>query len=442
MQNNNYYDVTKWDVGNPLEDIGAVINSIIDDIKKRQNRSDVDSGGKPGAVIYIPPGDYSLRTQVNIDVSFLRIVGSGHGFTSSSIRFNTPEESWPSLHELWPGGSRVKVELETSERNVAAFLVKRDGSPRLSSIEFSNFCIDGLHFVENGPDEFAENTYLNSKIGIEIASANDSVRISGMGFIYLEQALLIYNADALSIHDNFIAECGSCIELVGWGQASTITNNLIGAGFRGHSIYAENHGGLLISANNVFPRGASSIHLRNVTRSNISSNRLHSFYPGMLRLEGACSENLISSNHLLRDGEPWTPFAGIDNGLENDFGVVRIEGDDNTFTANHVSVVLQLADTDLETTPVILRLARGTGNYVASNHMLAKAIMSSPDDSCFEAQVDALQSVSGSELQQVTVVQVDSESSRNVILDSCSEAEAVVEFSENVFRGIPGIKAD
>ena len=105
-----------------------------------------------------------------------------------------------------------------------------------------------------------------------------------MGFVYLEHALVLHNADALSIHDNFIAECGSCFELRGWGQASKITDNLIGAGFKGHSIYAENHGGLLITANNIFPRGASSIQLSGVTRSSISNNRLHSFYPGMVVL--------------------------------------------------------------------------------------------------------------------------------------------------------------
>jgi len=86
MPSNNYYDVTAWPVGNPAKDVGEVLNSIIADIKDRQSATNVDDGGKPGAVIYIPPGDYHLRTQVVIDVSFLRIEGSGHGFTSSSIR--------------------------------------------------------------------------------------------------------------------------------------------------------------------------------------------------------------------------------------------------------------------------------------------------------------------------------------------------------------------
>ena len=64
MASKNYYDVTEWNVGNPYEDIGEVINSIIADIKSRQTETDFHGGGKPGAAIYIPAGDYHLRTQV------------------------------------------------------------------------------------------------------------------------------------------------------------------------------------------------------------------------------------------------------------------------------------------------------------------------------------------------------------------------------------------
>ena len=92
MPSDNCYDVTDWPVGDPSEDIGAVINSIIADIKRRQVVTNENESGKPGAVIYIPPGDYHLRTQVVIDISFLKVEGSGHGFTSSSIRFNVPDD--------------------------------------------------------------------------------------------------------------------------------------------------------------------------------------------------------------------------------------------------------------------------------------------------------------------------------------------------------------
>lgn len=178
---------------------------------------------------------------------------------------------------------------------------------------------------------------MNGKTGIYIASAQDSFRITGMGFVYLEHGAVIYHADALSIHDNFIAECGNCIELRGWGQASKITDNLIGAGYHGYSILAQSFGGLLISNNNVFPRGKSSVCFQNVAKSIISNNRFHSFYPGMLSLEGNCSENMISSNHFLRDNEPWKPMLNNDNGLDDRYGLLYINGNNNSIVANHIS---------------------------------------------------------------------------------------------------------
>lgn len=212
MADNNYYDVTQWPEGNPYKDVGQVINSIIGDIKSRQGDPDLDQGGKPGAVIYIPPGDYHLTTQVVIDISYMKIAGSGHGFTSSSIRFNTPEREWADWHELWPGGSRILVDItpkeEAGEAAGAAFYVKRSGNPRISSVEFADFCIDGLHFTEDGSGNGdPENTYINGKTGIYIAGAQDSFRITGMGLVYLEHGIISYQADALTIHDNFIAEC-------------------------------------------------------------------------------------------------------------------------------------------------------------------------------------------------------------------------------------------
>jgi hypothetical protein len=420
MSSNNYYDVTTWPVGNPFEDVGEVLNSIIADIKQRQTATDMNDGGKPGAVIYLPPGDYRLRTQVLIDISFLKIQGSGHGFTSSSIRFNVPQEEWAGLHELWPGGSRILVDLaagdSADESEGAAFLVKREGSPRISSVEFTDFCIDGLHFSPDGSTLPAENTYVNGKTGIHVASANDSFRINGMGFIYLEHALTIHKADALSIHDNFIAECGSCIELRGWGQASKITNNLIGAGFKGHSIYAENHGGLLITANNVFPRGASSVHLSGVTRSSVTNNRLHSFYPGMVILAEGSSEN-------------------------DDYGLLTVNGNDNSIFANHFSLIVDAENIRPSgTAPVIITLAEGAGNMVSTNHVVAKDVQATSSESCFEAQVDALLTSQITEGLQVTTVLVAPASTRNTILDSGSEAQVDADRTTNAVRATPSIQ--
>ncbi|TWD98566.1 inulin fructotransferase (DFA-I-forming) [Neobacillus bataviensis] len=443
MASKNYYDVTEWPVGNPYKDIGEVINSIIADIKSRQTDTDVNKGGKPGAVIYIPPGDYHLGSQVVIDISYLKIMGSGHGFTSSSIRFNTSENEWADLHELWPGGSRILVdiplEVNDEEYKGAAFYVERSGNPRISSVEFSDFCIDGLHFIEDGSGETnPENTYTNGKTGIYVASACDSFRITGMGFVYLEHGITIYHADALTIHDNFIAECGNCIELRGWGQASKITDNLIGAGFKGYSIYAQNFGGLLITANNVFPRGASSIYFDGVTRSSITNNRLHSFYPGMVVFRENCSENLVSSNHFLRDHEPWTPFVGIDNGLDDLYGLLYISGNNNSVIANHFSEVINTQNIKpVGATPVIIRIVSGNGNYISNNHVVATEVHAKISDSCFSAQVDALLTTEASDPLTVTTVLVEKESLQNTILDSGSDAQVVMDKTVNAFRATP-----
>lgn len=446
MTGKNFYNVTEWNVGNPYEDIGKVINSILEDIKKRQTNPDSEDGGKPGAVIYIPPGDYHLRTQVVIDISYLKIMGSGHGFVSSSIRYNLPKDEWAGLHEVWPGGSRILVDLTPEpqqESSGAAFYIERSGNPRISSVEFENFCIDGLRFVDDGSGiENPENTYINGKTGIYIASAQDSFRINGMGFVYLEHALTIYHADALSIHDNFIAECGSCIELRGWGQASKITDNLIGAGYKGYSIFAQNFGGLLITANNIFPRGTSSVYFDTVARSVITGNRFHSFYPGMLIFEGECSENMVSSNHFLRDNEPWAPLVGYDNGLDDLYGLLHINGYHNSIIANHISETIAVETIKPPgVQPVIIRLVSGRGNYVSDNHIIATAkvgeLPGEASDSCFSAQVSALTGTDKLTELEVTAVMVEKESVQNIILDSGSEKQVILDKKANAFRGTP-----
>lgn len=448
MSSNNYYDVTEWTTGNPYNDIGEVINSIIADIKNRQTNADVNEGGKPGAVIYIPPGDYHLLTQVVIDISYLKIMGSGHGFTSSSIRFNTPVSDWPNWHELWPGGSRILVDMSPQEGGEesagAAFYVARSGDPRISSVEFADFCIDGLHFVDDGSgSNDPENSYLNGKTGIFIASAQDSFRISGMGLVYLEHGVTIYNADALAIHNNFIAECGNCIELRGSGQASKITDNMIGAGYRGYSVYAEDFGGLLITANNIFPRGKSSVHFSGVVRSSISSNRFHSFYPGMLVIEEGSAENLVSSNHFFREREPWGPMQGYNNGLDDLYGLLYISGDNNSVIANHISESIDTQHiTPPDATPVIIRVVSGKGNYISDNHIVATTettveAAAADASACFATQVNALLATEGLEALTVTTVQIEAASVQNTVLDSGTDAQVVMDKTANAFRATP-----
>ncbi len=449
MDSKNYYDVTSWEIGNPYEDIGEVINSIIANIKENQNNFNINEGGKPGAVIYIPPGDYNLKTQVLIDISYLKIQGSGHGFTSSSIRFNTPNYELANWHEMWPGGSRILVNIEATDNDEqfanAAFYIKREGAPRISSVEFENFCIDGLHFEDDGLENSEpENSYVNGKTGIYIGSPQDSFKITNMGLIYLEHGLTIYDADALTVHNNFIAECGNCIELRGGGQALKITDNLIGAGYKGYSIFVENYGGVLVATNNVFPRGKSSIHFSGVVRSTITSNRFHSFYPGVLVFEKNCTENLVSANHFLRDNEPWAPMLKYDNGLDDLYGIIRIEGNNNSIISNHISETISKKSIKPDgAKSVIIKIVSGKGNFISNNYIVATTenidVNKENDTSCFEAQVGALTSIHNLKPLEIVAVLVEKEATQNIILDCGKDKEIIVDKTLNVVRYIPTI---
>lgn len=418
---NNYYDVTEWDMGvDPHTDIGAVINSIINDIKSRQTNINLNDGGKPGAVIFIPPGDYHLLTQITIDVSYVKILGAGHGFTSSSIRFNSDTTNW---HELWPGGSRILVDLpttsSTSAKDGAAFLVSRGGDPRLSGIEFENLNIDGVHFEDYiGGAPNPENTYTNRKTGIYIESANDSFSIRNMGMVYLEHGIISHNSDALNINDNFIAECGNAIELLSSGQTSKIANNMIGAGYKGNSIFAENFNNLSITANNIFPRGDSSIRFENVTNSSITSNQLHSFYPGMIVFESNCNDNLVASNYLFREGEPWGPMQMYNNGKDDLYGILQINGSNNAVMTNKISIKLdpQYVNPVGESVTVI-HVITGTGNFISNNYVTG-----------FTTSGDVL---------PINTVLIRSGVTGNTVLDSGTDAQTSFDKTTNVFRATP-----
>ncbi|MDR6688312.1 inulin fructotransferase (DFA-I-forming) [Arthrobacter sp. 1088] len=361
-QGANIYDVTSWKItGQPnvtaQSDIGAVINDIIADIKKRQTTADT----RPGAVITIPPGDYDLRTRVVVDISYLTIAGFGHGFFSRSIKDNVDTSGWL---ERQPGGSHIRV--LTPSIAPQAFLVRRDGSPRLSGVVFRDFCLDGVEFPPDG------NSYRNGKTGIEVASDNDSFHITGMGFVYLEHALIVRGADALRVHDNMIAECGNCVELTGAGQATIVSDNLMGAGPDGVTLLAENHEGLLITGNNLFPRGRSLVELSGCNRCSVTSNRFQGFFPGMMRLVNNCKENLITGNHFRRGMEGFPPFLGKSNGLDDLYGVIHVAGDNNLLSNNLIAYdVSPDRIVPANAQPTMILIAGGESNVVALTHVVS-----------------------------------------------------------------------
>ena len=349
-----FYDVTTFQGSiSPYQDIGTVINEIIADIKATQTAQTT----RPGAVIYVPPGHYDLLTRVVIDISFLQIKGAGHGFMSQAIRDDTADTS--QWDEVLPGGSHIRV--MNTDGNHEAFLVAKTGAPaltgRLNSIFFQDFCLNGVH---------AEKPYSNGKIGISVQSDNDSLRIEGMGFMYLERPLVIKGADAVNITNNFIAETGSCIELTGASIVGKITNNYLISAWAGYSIFAENGEGLLVSGNTIL--WAGKIYFNNVSRGNISSNKILSNFPGMIILAGSSKENIISSNQFRR-----TWGDGESNLLDDTYGLIRIESSGNQISSNIFAfdVPREQLLPDANTVPAIIRITEGDNNYLGLNHIVS-----------------------------------------------------------------------
>ena len=377
------YDVTTWSGAtvSPYSDIGQVINEIIADIHSQQTSPTT----RPGAVIYIPPGHYTLETTANIDVGFLTIKGSGHGFMSEAVRDGADHSAWV---ETLPGSSHVQI----ANNNQVGFLVNRATDPgangRLNSIVFQDFCIDGV----SGSKPYLPG---NGKTGIKVQYDTDSLRIEGMGFVYLANALVVRNADAFNITNNFITECGNAIQLINGAIVGKITNNYLITPWAGNSIFLENNDNCLISGNSLL--WGARIQLKNADRTLITGNKFVSNFSGMIVQEASCHEHLITGNHFRRifgDGGP----------ARNDdlYGMVQLNGNDNSVTANTFSFDVPTAEiVPSGATPTVVLVKDGDRNFLATNKLVANVAVRHVLDGSSSA-TKVLWSGSTSQLQDLT----------------------------------------
>lgn len=345
------YDVTTFPASvSPYTDIGQVINEIIANIHSLQTTQTT----RPGAVIYIPPGHYNLLTTVNIDIGFLTIKGSGHGFMSEAVRDDLNHSAWV---ETLPGSSHVQI----VNNNQVGFLVDRATDPvlngRMNSVVFQDFCIDGVASTK---------PYVpgNGKTGIKVQYDTDSLRIEGMGFVYLTTAITVRNADAFNITNNFITECGSAMQLTNGAIVGKITNNYLISAWGGNSIFLENNDNCLISGNSLL--WGARIQLKNAHRTLITGNKFVSNFSGMIVHETQCDQHLITGNHFRRifgDGGP----------ARNDdlYGMVQINGNDNAVTSNMFSFDVPAASiVPSGATPTVVLVKGGARNYLATNQLV------------------------------------------------------------------------
>lgn len=381
----NVYDVTTFTSPtgtSPFSDIGKVINEIMAAIHSSQTTQTT----RPGAVIYIPPGHYTLQTTAVIDASFITVKGSGHGFMSLAVRDD--HGSPGSWVEVRAGSSHIEI----ANTNQTGFRVTRSGSPsangRLNGVVFQDFCIDGIS---------ASKPYLpgNGKVGIAVDYDSDALRIEGMGFVYLRDALVIRNADAFNITNNFITECGSAITMSDGSIVGKITNNYLISAWAGNSIFIENNENCVISGNSLL--WGARIQLKNVHRAVITGNKFVSSFSGMIVHETACHEHLISSNHFRRifgDGGP----------ARNDdlYGMVHLNGNDNSVTSNTFSFDVPVGNiVPSGATPTVVLVKGGARNFLATNKLVSNvAVRHVLDPSTSQTKV--LWSGTAAQLQDLT----------------------------------------
>ena len=114
-----------------------------------------------------------------------------------------------------------------------------------------------------------------------------------------------------------------------------------------------------MSGNNFFPDGYSNVVMKNCTHSAVAGNQFQSFYTGMLYMEGPnCSNNSVVGNTFISEPAPGGSWnANAAQQWPDDFGVIRVEGDNNIIAGNQI-------DSFGTATHVMIRLV-GDGNHVS-----------------------------------------------------------------------------
>ncbi|WP_322976071.1 glycosyl hydrolase family 28-related protein, partial [Limosilactobacillus reuteri] len=177
-----------------------------------------------GGTIFIPNGNYFLKSTVNIDRSYVHVMGLNHGLRSGIDPVDGSTQA---------GGGGAKV---TVQNPITAFkLENTHNSNRLSGITFSGFDLRGD---------------TNAGVGIDGVSNTDRVVIDNMTINNVGIGVRLHAADAPRITNSWIAETQSSILLTGASQQAEIKNNSLGAQPKGTTIYMENPDRFKFSGNN------------------------------------------------------------------------------------------------------------------------------------------------------------------------------------------------
>ncbi|WP_267867251.1 right-handed parallel beta-helix repeat-containing protein, partial [Limosilactobacillus reuteri] len=283
-------------------DFGAQPENVNFDNAPAFNKA-IQSLPSVGGTVFIPNGNYFLKSTVNVDRSYVHIMGFNNGLRSGID---------PADGSTQTGGGGAKV---TVQNPITAFkLENTHNDKRLSGITFSGFDLRGD---------------TNGGVGIDGVSNSDRTVIDNMTINNVGIGVRLYAADAPRITNSWIAETQSSILLTGASQQAEIKNNSLGAQPKGTTIYMENPDRFNISGNNIYPDGAAAIRILNPVHGVITGNTISAYYNGMIEFlpnsEGTFGNgNVISGNVIALEAWHDNP-----DGKDNKWGVIHIEAFNN-----------------------------------------------------------------------------------------------------------------
>ena len=349
----NVYDVTTFmspSGTSPFTDIGKVINEIIADIHALRPPYHPPRSGHlhPARALHFAdhrqhrrrlPDHQRFRPRLHVRGRPRRLTATGPGWRPCRAPATSRSQHQP--------GRLLRQPLADPAAN-----------GRLDGIVFQDFCIDGM--TDTKP-------YLpgNGKTGIQVRTTRDSLRIEGMGFVYLAHAISVATqtrstSPTTSSPSAATASRSSTRSIVG-----KITNNYLISPWAGFSIFIENNDGVSSAATASSGRPESSS--RRSARLNITGNKFVSSFSGMIVHETQSDENLISSTSsaaIFGDGGP----------ARNDdlYGMVQLNGNGNSVTSKLLSFNMPPANLNPPgATPTMILVKGGDSNFLASNQVRA-----------------------------------------------------------------------
>lgn len=258
-------------------DNAPIINDLIANLP--------DSGGS----IVIPHGNFLINSPIVVDKSFVTIRGLG-------------------------GGSRLVVAGEAGEG-----ILVPGGAPRLSGFTVRDLEITGANWDI-------------PRVGIYLDRANDGTHFNALVCTNLQRGIFVREGDAFRIVGCSITNCESALQMLLGFQGVVNRNHF--AGFSGgQAVQFEGMDRVQFTGNVIMPDGAVALKLIGVDSFNVSGNTITTFYTGAIEVAG--NMNSFSGNNItavLVDGE----WLADPRSRDNLWGLVRIEGNDNTFTSTSI----------------------------------------------------------------------------------------------------------